>query len=539
MTDPTLLQQRGGIATYLVERDGIQYVRKVLAHSSTLVDLKALETEAQVLQNLDHPSIPKFSSITSNGVIALEREYCAGKSLSDHLKEGRLFSQDEAKYIGAEVLDALAYAHEKGIIHRDIKPGNIIYDESANKVSLVDFGFAKLYAFGGSTSSDAAGTFSHTAPEQFFNKVYPSSDIFGLGSTLIEILTGKTLDNYLLNDNLAEGFDLSSLQIEPRFKERLQRMVEVNPKKRYQSAKELKELLKTRKEIIPAGTVDFVLASPGTSVPSASLTELCARTIEKWEDKQQGFNDTVELEQNLTQLLQRAGYEMMREKTYGTQLFQFHVKGKQRSIDQSIEIIIKNQAKMEIYALRLKRKDLFEKLYESMEIYLGLRQNVSDDKGFGDDANSFWHAASVKTPEQYAQLQEYTQKSKEYFENGFPSIFLSLFPGIFSFFPGMIAYEPYYFHHSSETVGQKLMNMVSDSPIATTFCTLGILGTVSLLAYGIENIRRGNALDKQFQREQPKLLASDQIEQWKPYEGTILIGVDAIKYISQVGNEEV
>ncbi len=531
MTDPTLLQQRGGIQTYLIERDGTQYIRKVLAHSSTLVDLKALETEAQALQNLDHPSIPKFGSVTSNGVIALEREYRSGKSLCDHLKEGRLFSQDEAKYIGAEVLDALAYVHDKGIIHRDVKPSNIIYDESTNLVSLVDFGFAKLYALGGSTSSDAAGTFSHTAPEQFFNKVYPSSDIFALGSTLVEILTGKTLDHYLIDDNLAEGFDLSPLQIDPRFKERLQRMVDVNPKKRYQSAKELKELFQTTHELTagtaPTHLTNHLVPAATASLPPQSLTELCARTIEQWEEKEKGFNDTVELRQNLTQLLQRAGYEMMREREYNHHNFQFHVKGKQRSIDQPIEVVIKKEQNEQVYALRLKRKDLFEKLYNNMEIYLGFETKVWDSDH--TKANSLWQAASVKTPEQYAQLQEFEKKRHDYFENGFGCTGMSLITGILSSIPGIVAY----------VTDRNLMEIASNSPIVTSLCAAGSLFTIGLLTYGIKNFRRGNALEKQFQQDNQKLLTSDQLEEWKPYEGSILTGVDAIRYIGQVGKGEV
>ena len=106
-----------------------------------------------------------------------------------------LIGPSEARYyrsvarIGAQVADALAYAHAQGVLHRDIKPSNLLLD-AAGQVWVTDFGLAKVEGSDGPTGTgDVVGTIRYMAPERFEGLSDPRSDIYGLGVTLYELLT--------------------------------------------------------------------------------------------------------------------------------------------------------------------------------------------------------------------------------------------------------------------------------------------------------------------------------------------------------------
>ena len=165
-------------------------------------DLKLFEREAETLKSLNHPAIPRYldsfelESPTYKGV-ALVQSYIDAKSLDQHLKAGRSFSQTDVQELGRSLLDILIYLHSQQppVIHRDIKPSNILLgDRSGNTVGqvyLVDFGSVQtLVAHEGSTIT-VVGTYGYMPPEQYGGRATPASDLYSLGATLICLATGR------------------------------------------------------------------------------------------------------------------------------------------------------------------------------------------------------------------------------------------------------------------------------------------------------------------------------------------------------------
>jgi serine/threonine protein kinase len=165
------------------------------------------EREARAVSSLNHPHIcTLYEFDTQDGTDFLVMEYIEGESLADRLKKGAL-PLDQALRHAIEIADALDKAHRQGVVHRDLKPGNIMLTKSGAK--LLDFGLAKLKgpAAGPEASVLSAlpteekpltekgsilGTFQYMAPEQLEGKDADTrTDIFAFGSVLYEMVTGK------------------------------------------------------------------------------------------------------------------------------------------------------------------------------------------------------------------------------------------------------------------------------------------------------------------------------------------------------------
>ena len=158
-----------------------------------------LRREARTAAQLNHPNIATVHSIEdANGRLFIVMEFVDGEPLSKVIKRGPM-AEAELCRVGRGVADALSEAHAKGIVHRDIKPDNIIV--SGSRVKVLDFGIAKQIAV---SSSDAAtqalitqqgmivGTVHYMSPEQALGKpLDPRTDIFSLGVVLYEAATGR------------------------------------------------------------------------------------------------------------------------------------------------------------------------------------------------------------------------------------------------------------------------------------------------------------------------------------------------------------
>ena len=189
---------------------------KVLAqHLSSNPDLKTrFEREAKAISALSHPHICHLYDIGSqDGTDYLVMELLDGETLAQRIQKGAL-PQAQLLKVGAEVASALEKAHRQGVIHRDLKPGNIMLTKSGAK--LMDFGLAKSAAVGAAASGNAplvsaaltasgpspaspltaagsiVGTIQYMAPEQIEGKDADArSDIFAMGAVLYEMATGK------------------------------------------------------------------------------------------------------------------------------------------------------------------------------------------------------------------------------------------------------------------------------------------------------------------------------------------------------------
>jgi len=162
------------------------------------------DREARAISSLSHPNICQLYDVGQQDRTSyLVMEYLEGETLSDRLLKGVLPLEQVVKY-GGQIADALHKAHRSGVVHRDLKPGNVML--TATGAKLLDFGLAKPIAtFSGATLTIEAmpstpmtqegtivGTFQYMSPEQVEGKELDGrSDIFSLGAVLYEMVTGK------------------------------------------------------------------------------------------------------------------------------------------------------------------------------------------------------------------------------------------------------------------------------------------------------------------------------------------------------------
>ncbi|HVZ77050.1 MAG TPA: serine/threonine-protein kinase [Gemmatimonadaceae bacterium] len=187
----------GGMAdVYLAEHAELRrpVVIKVLhEHLARDAEMKErFRREAQAASQLVHPHVcPVLDFGCVDAVIYTVMPYLAGGSLSDHIGRTRGVPAALATSTIAQVATALDYAHRRGIVHRDIKPDNVLYDEDGNAV-LTDFGIAEARHQGRLTASGRAmGTPHYMSPEQAMGKLLDGrSDIYSLGIVLYEAMVG-------------------------------------------------------------------------------------------------------------------------------------------------------------------------------------------------------------------------------------------------------------------------------------------------------------------------------------------------------------
>jgi serine/threonine protein kinase len=149
--------------------------------------------EARLLARLNHPSlVPVYDAGTDEqGRPWVVMELVEGETLSDAIGRGLIPSERTAA-IGRSVAQALAYVHGQGLVHRDVKPGNVLIGDDG-RVRLTDFGIARLVDAARVTSTGMmVGTASYLAPEQVAGEpVGPPADVYALGLVLLECLTGQ------------------------------------------------------------------------------------------------------------------------------------------------------------------------------------------------------------------------------------------------------------------------------------------------------------------------------------------------------------
>ncbi|OLP16237.1 serine/threonine protein kinase [Leptolyngbya sp. 'hensonii'] len=203
-----ILQQLGkkaGRKTYL-SRDQVTQelvVIKLLAFNNDFEwdDLKLFEREAETLQSLSHPAIPRYLNhfelqSEGNQGFALVQSYIDARSLEEQLKAGRVFNETDVCQIAKALLEILIYLHGQNppVIHRDIKPSNILLTNrsgnSVGEVYLVDFGSVQTLAAKEGGTITIVGTYGYMPPEQFGGRTVPASDLYSLGATLIYLVTG-------------------------------------------------------------------------------------------------------------------------------------------------------------------------------------------------------------------------------------------------------------------------------------------------------------------------------------------------------------
>nr|WP_229864077.1 serine/threonine-protein kinase [Streptomyces djakartensis] len=153
---------------------------------------EAFRSEAVILARLQHPGlVTAFDAGHHGGDAFLVMQLIDGRTLKSRIAEGPL-SCEAAAALGAALAEALAHAHEEGIVHRDVKPSNILLD-SSGRPHLTDFGISRLLDATTRTATGAlTGTAAYLSPEQVLGQpVGRPADIYALGLVLLECLTGR------------------------------------------------------------------------------------------------------------------------------------------------------------------------------------------------------------------------------------------------------------------------------------------------------------------------------------------------------------
>lgn len=149
--------------------------------------------EAEAAGRLEHPNIVRVYDVGEEHDLAyIAMDYAEGSSLEAWVEPERLLPVDEVLEVCAGVAEALDYAHRRKVVHRDIKPGNIIYDRDSGAVKVTDFGVASLADERKTRTGTVLGSPSYMSPEQVTGKRLDGrSDLFSLGVTLYQLLTGR------------------------------------------------------------------------------------------------------------------------------------------------------------------------------------------------------------------------------------------------------------------------------------------------------------------------------------------------------------
>ena len=155
--------------------------------------LKAFIAEAKTLQRLDHPGlVAGFGAARSGSTIFSRMELIDGSTLLEILDRGVPLEESPALRIILEVSEVLRYLHAEGVIHRDVKPGNIMLT-NGGKVKLIDLGFAAGEESSVNPEDSAVGTVAYLSPEQARGGAAADlrSDIYSLGVTLFQLVVGR------------------------------------------------------------------------------------------------------------------------------------------------------------------------------------------------------------------------------------------------------------------------------------------------------------------------------------------------------------
>ncbi len=244
---------RGGMATVYKALDELRQrivAVKVLKkkYSSSLKALARFDREFMALESLNHPNIVRvLDKGVEHGINYFVMEYVDGASFSRWLRRKKLTFNTKAQIL-LQAASALDYAHRRGIVHRDVKPDNILIDRTG-KVRIADFGIAQITKSGLPLTSITVvssfmGTADYMAPEQRVNAkaVDHRADIFSFGVMMYEVFTGK----------LPIGHFAVPSQLNPEVSKRMDgiilRALQQNPAERYQSIVELAEDLKRETE---------------------------------------------------------------------------------------------------------------------------------------------------------------------------------------------------------------------------------------------------------------------------------------------------
>jgi WD40 repeat protein/tRNA A-37 threonylcarbamoyl transferase component Bud32 len=287
-----VLSDEGGFGrTYLAEdADKLnewcvvkQFAPKVQGTSALKKAVELFKEEAKQLQKLgEHPQIPTLLAyFKQDNYLFLVQQYIDGLNLLQELRKGVIYDENKIIQLLLDLLPVLKFIHERGVIHRDIKPQNIIRRQSDGRLILIDFGSSKQLRAGVHTQiGTTIGSHGYTPIEQMQDgKAYPSSDLFSLGATCFHLWT-KIRPSQLL---MQKGYDwVNSWQqyvsvnnqnthrvpLDVNLDLVLNKLLTTDTHKRYQSADEV------IKDLTNHNSQNVIAASFTTVISGSSITQI-------------------------------------------------------------------------------------------------------------------------------------------------------------------------------------------------------------------------------------------------------------------------
>ncbi len=279
---------RGGFGeTFLVEDTQMPSGRRCVLKQlkSTATDPQTTQLvqerfarEAAILEFLGeaHPQIPTlYAYFTENDRFYLAQEWIEGQTLTERLQTRGTMSDGEVRQLLVNLLPVLDFIHSQGIVHRDIKPDNIILRDRDGLTVPIDFGAVRetmgtmMSSSGNPTSSIIIGTPGFMSSEQAAGRPIYSSDLYSLGLTAIFLLTGKLPQALSIDPRTGKVLWPSDARIEAGLKQVLDKAIEHHPRDRYATASEMLAALQTPQPIPPQAPQTPVIPSTAATVAVA------------------------------------------------------------------------------------------------------------------------------------------------------------------------------------------------------------------------------------------------------------------------------
>lgn len=210
--------------------------------------------EAAAAGRLNHPNIVTiYDAGEDHDLSYIAMEYVDGIPLSSYIKPNKLLPIGTVLEIVAEIAGALGYAHEQDVVHRDIKPGNLMYNPKTGSLKVADFGIARITSNSSTKTGVILGTPSFMSPEQMSGqKVDGRSDLFSLGSTMFVMLTGQrpfagdsiaTLSYQIMSEKHPDICKLRP-ELPTSVRNIIDKALQKDPEKRYASGDSMKRAIK-------------------------------------------------------------------------------------------------------------------------------------------------------------------------------------------------------------------------------------------------------------------------------------------------------
>lgn len=277
--------------------------------------------EAKALAQLDHPNIVHLYNFgQENGSFVLAMQFVIGKTWERMILESERLSWQQTTRIAIDVLRALEYAHGRGIVHRDMKPSNVLVRELDGAATVMDFGIAKMTTSSRLTATgQTMGTVRYMSPEQVRGQeVEPSTDLYSLGATMYESLVGETpfegsTHFDIMSKHLTDAAVPPSkrgIELPAELEQGVMRCLAKKPRERFASAREVRKLFEAVLRENDAGLVETQKVSrellkesvsrpPGLAPGSPDLSLMSAATTGPMASQESALGGLIDLADSL------------------------------------------------------------------------------------------------------------------------------------------------------------------------------------------------------------------------------------------------